>query len=428
MNPGAALASVLDPGSEMAYRNRPVAASVQSVNTENNIMQVKTGGSGTPKVGIPHPFLSPNAWIRAYPDTGATVLLHERAEEQAFVALGYYRDTDQANERRATESVVPSGKTRKMLPGEIEAMSSGWGNVYLNQRGDVELRSKLQWMRISMDNLEIKSHAQTHIREISGKANPPGLSFVINNEERFGLTKRTTVTPAIENYIGPQGVPPALPPFSPILGGGSPVFTKEYVRNISTKIAPLTPALVPLCDYREGSYVVTDQGIPDIIPIATVPPVVGPYRFRGRHFVVPNPPAAPAIPFTALDYGMDLLGNVGVVAPLTGSINIAAPAPTAPPGGQINMSASNGFTFLCGPGALGFKVLSVGPLILASPIPPMVASFTSPPKPIAKVGDNVAILIDMIAPLIASTLPGAPCVGLSPGLAVPAGIILLSPP
>lgn len=428
-NPGAIFANLLNPGAEFAYRTRPVAASVTAVNTENNLMTVKTGASGNPKVGVPHPFLSPNAWIRAYPDTGATVLIHERAEEQAFVSLGYYRDTDSSQERNATEAVVPSGKTRKMSPGEIELMSIGMGNIYLDRRGNVELRSKLTRMVISNDNLEIKARAQTHVREIGGKVNPPGLAFVINNEERFGMTKRTLVTPAIESYISPVSVPPAIPPFSPVLGGGTPNFTKEYVRNISVKLAPGTPALVPVCDYREGSYVVTDQGIPDIVPIATVPPIPGPFRFRGRQFVVPNPPGTPAIPFTALDYGMDLLGNVGVTVPATGSFSLAAAAPGPPPAGLINMAAANGFTFLSGPGAGGFKVLSTGPLILASPIPPLVASFTSPPKPIAKVGDQVAILIDMIAPLIgAIPLVGGPCFPLTPGLAIPAGIILLSPP
>jgi len=389
--------AILDENS-FSYRVRPVPARVTSVNPENDTMAVDGyAGSGTHTMGVLHPYMTANSWIRTYPEPhNSVVMIHEQAGQPNYVPMSYFHASIDSTRRNSATALIPTGNYRKMRTGEIELSSSGQAQLYLSKRGDVEVRAGLVRTNMSMDRMEIKSRAPTHIREMSGKTDY--LLPLLGDEERFGLVKRAT-----------PGAPPPLTKYG-ILGapypsfvGTAPVWPKEYMRVINTRAAPMTPSIIPVCDYREGTVVIDNMGAPDLIPILTVPPVPGPFRFRGKQYVVPG------VGF--LDYGMNQLGSVGVSLPASpgASLNVTVPS------GGINLQSS-----------LTTTLTSTGGVTMTSPAPfvvagaPIMLNTPGAGVPVAKLGDIVMINLAVLAPLILDST-GNPCKPASP--ATPAGNI-----
>ena len=397
-----AIADLLKPDSSEAYRSKPVSGVVVTVNTDNDMMTLDAFGSGTPTVGVPHPYASQNSWIRCYPESGSSLLIQERAEDRSFVAIGYYRDAPFSSERAGTDALLPTALRRKMYVGEIEIASRNQGQIYADRRGNLELRSGLMRSSINQDRLENVAYTGTHIREVSGRTLAvPGMT----DTEHFGLIKRSPVNVAFEAYFGG---PESTIPTTPFKNVGSPVMGKEYVRNISTRAAPGTPSMIPVVDHREGTTVVTDQGLPDLVPIGTWPPVKGPFRFRSRWFVLPNASVGATAPYTALDVGMDLQGNVGVNLPIEGNFRLGV---TGAQGGAIDIAAGYSWSLLVG--AKGMQTTSAGNVSLKAPF----IQYDTPGggSPVARVGDTVEINL----PALAATL--------APYFVAPNGPVTLSP-
>lgn len=429
-NSGKAIEDLLKGDTADSFRTRPVSCTVSTVNTDNDMMTVEAFNSGTPTVGVPHPYTSLNSWIRCYPDSGASMLIAERAEDRTFVALGYYRDSPFGAEREATDALLPTAMRRKMYVGEIEIASKNQGQVYADRRGNLELRSGLMRHHINQDRLEEVAYTGTHIREVSGRQ--IGIQG-LTDQERFGLIKRSPVNAAFEAYFGG---PESKAPTTPFRNVGSPVMGKEYVRNISTRAAPGTPSMIPIVDHREGTTVVTDQGLPDLIPIGTAGtggPVTGPFRFRSRWFVLPNASTSAPAPFTYLDVGMDLKGNVGVNLPVEGNLRISA---VGPQGGAIDIAAGTSWSLLVG--AQGMKTTSAGNVTQTAPFiqfnTPGGSATVPGASPVSRVGDLVNIDCQMLAAALAqflqATQVGTPLIPVAPlqlpgaSISVQAGTIL----
>lgn len=430
---GKLIDDLLKPDTSDSYRTRPVSGTVTTVNTDNDMMGVEAYTSGTPTVGVPHPYTSLNSWIRCYPETGASLLIAERAEDRTFVAIGYYRDSPFATEREGTDAVLPTSMRRKMYVGEIEIASTNQGQIYADRRGNLEMRSGLMRHHINQDRLEEVAYTGTHIREVSGRqVGIPGLT----DQERFGLIKRSPVNAAFEAYFGG---PESKLPTTPFRNIGSPVMGKEYVRNISVRPAAGMPSLLPIVDHREGTTVVNDQGAPDLVPIGTAGsggPVTGPFRFRSRWFVLPNASTSSVAPFTCLDVGMDLKGNVGINLPVEGNLRLSV---VGPQGGAIDIAAGASWSLLVG--AQGMKTTSAGNVAQTAPFIQFNTPGGSPTvpgaSPVARVGDLVnidcallaAAIAPLLAPLITATALNSPCVPTPspldpPPLSVAAGTVL----
>lgn len=417
-NAGASIDALLKGDTADSFRTRPVSGTVSNVNTDTDMMRVDAFASGTPTVGVPHPYTSPNSWIRCYPETGASLLIAERAEDRTFVALAYYRDAPFSSERDNTDSLTPTSMRRKMYVGEIEIASKNQGQIYADRRGNLELRSGLMRQSINQDRLENVSYTGTHIREVSGRQiGVPGLT----DQERFGLIKRSPVNAAFEAYFGG---PESKLPTTPFRNIGSPVMGKEYVRNISTRPVAGGPSLLPVVDHREGTTVVTDQGAPDLVPIGTFPPVTGPFRFRSRWFVLPNTSTSAVAPYTCLDAGMDLKGNVGINLPVEGNLRVSV---AGPQGGAIDWVAGTSWSVIVG--AQGMKHQSAGQVSWKAPFFE-IDTPGKPASPVARVGDGVSIDLGILADLLASMLiapnGGGPCLPATPGSTDPQQICWVS--
>lgn len=395
-----AFKNLLNPDTQ--YTEKPVSSQVQSVNTENDLMVVDAGSSGTPTVGIPHPYIGPNSWFRFYPEAGSPVLVQQRAEDHSMVSLGYYRDSSSTATREATDAEIPTFTRRKMYIGEFELSSLKQGQVYGDRRGNLEFRSGLMNMGINQDRLEIGAYTGTHIRKVSGSTVATGASLA--DQERFGLIKRSPVNPAFEAYFGG---PESTSPTTPFQFVGSPVYGKEYVRNISTRPTSGAPSVIPVVDYREGTTVVTDQGIPDITPIATIPPTKGPYRMRARWFTLPNASISTVGAFTSLDIGMDLSGNLGIALPDAGNLRLSV---AGSQGGKIDVVAGNSWSFLIG--TQGYKLTTSGSMTENC----QYKEVNTPggALPIARVGDSVSIDLAILATFIAPYLHDSNLAPLTP--------------
>lgn len=404
------------PDTSASYRSKPVSGQVASVNTENDTMRVDAGSTGTPTTGIPHGYSGPNSWMRFYPEPGTGVILQERAEDRSFIATGYYRNADSTEARDATDAEIPANMRRKMYVGEWELSSIGQGQAYADRRGNLEFRAGLMRLHVNQDRLETSSYAGTHIREVSGRTIAVGSG--LNDQERFGLIKRSPVNVAFETYFGGPDAPTATSPFQ---NGATAVWGKEYVRNISTRPTSSAPSVLPIVDHREGTTVVNDLGQPDLVPIPTLPtPVKGPFRFRSRWYVLPNASTMASAPYTSLDVGMDLAGNVGVSLPIAGNLIVSV---AGGQGGAIDFVAANRYGLTVG--AQGIKTVTSGPSLHTA----QMFQFTTsePSLPVARVSDTVSIDLAILATAIAPLLHDsnqAPLVPVLPGpVSVVAGTI-----
>lgn len=424
MNPSLVLQNLTSGDSSFdKWYNRPLTTQVAATNPENDTMQVGSlEGAGSPTIGIPHPFMSPNSWIRAYPETGSFALMHIKAESPDWVPLGYIRDTASVSRRDATKAIIPFDRYRKMYEGEIQISSKGNADLYLSQRGDLESRSGLITQTLSMDKYEIKSRAPTHIREIPGKvASPlPGLG----DEERFGLIKRS--------IKGDENFQTWFPIYSAYVAPPAIALAKEYVRIIKTRFGPATPSLAPVIDIREGTIVLDDQGIP--VPVGAAN-VIGPLRMDAKYHTNP---------LESFRVSVNQLGNVGVGWPATtvgfgfnmqmptASVNINVGVSwTQAVGGIINMSSigasswkSGGILDLTAGGVATLKgsqtLLGLAPTQSVARGPAIPPPVTVPPVP-PLLGDPVGysdlitanLFLDALAAALAPkiTSPGTPYVG-----------------
>lgn len=400
------------PDTSASYRSKPVSGQVVSVNTENDTMRVDAGSTGTPTTGIPHGYSGPNSWMRFYPEAGTGVILQERAEDRSFIATGYYRNSDSTEGRDATDAEIPANMRRKMYVGEWELSSIGQGQAYADRRGNLEFRSGLMRLQINQDRLDTSSYAGTHIREVSGRsvAVGPGL----NDQERFGLIKRSPVNVAFETYFGG---PDATTATSPFQNGAAAVWGKEYVRNISTRPTSSAPSVLPIVDHREGTTVVNDLGAPDMVPIPTLPtPVKGPFRFRSRWYVLPNASTLASAPYTSLDVGMDLAGNLGVSLPIAGNLTVSV---AGSQGGAIDFVAANRYGLTVG--AQGIKTVTSGPALYTAQM--FQFSTATQALPVARVSDTVSIDLAILATALAPLLTDSTNAPLKPVIPGPVSVV-----
>jgi hypothetical protein len=380
---------------EFTHQNRPIAARIDSVNVDRDQMRI-SGNSVNTEAGILHPFYSRNAWFRAYPEAGSVVTAHAQAEDPGqYAILSYYRNSSTEGRRLQTDANIPADTYRKMYQGELEVSSIGKAQTYWSRNGDLEHRAGLITQRLSHDGLEIKAYAPTHIRQILGySAKTPAVQYIAD-EERFGATKRSIGNPYLSKYIGPTSgnVVPAFPS-----SGVGIDYHKEYVRVMYVRPTIGTPSALPLIDYREGSVVVNDLGLPDTQPIVAVPGVIGtslvpPYRFRGKYFTIglPTAPGAPSPPSNMLDFVMSsATGSVGVSLPATGGLSVSAPLGIGMQAvGPIQMQSGAGVSITT---ALGLSVTTPGATSITSSLT-KIGSAASVPLPALRVGDPIQVIL-----------------------------------
>lgn len=159
----------------------PYGGQVNTGSTDSEQADINTYG-GIRKVGILQPYISSNSWIRVNPESGTSVVLQHRADTKDPQIVGY---EDRKTDQRITDYKAGLGFYRPLREGEIDIMSKGGGNLFLSDRGSVEIRGGPVVEVLSKDKLEISSKAPLMRRALH--LNKPG---ELGDEERLGVVKR----------------------------------------------------------------------------------------------------------------------------------------------------------------------------------------------------------------------------------------------
>lgn len=163
------------------FYTRPYVGQVRSFSDSEDRIRV-AAPTGEVSISLSHPFLSSNSWIRAIPETNASVWLHARQDNRRVGMLGYINDTI-AN--RLTDFKTGSGVYRSLKQGEIEINSYGVSGLYARRDGTLELRGGLVYGELSHPRLESWMRAPLHTRRLHLNQDS-----AIGDEERYGAVRR----------------------------------------------------------------------------------------------------------------------------------------------------------------------------------------------------------------------------------------------
>jgi len=166
------------------------------------------------------------------------MIINSRADSgEPFVAAYIAEDSSQAQ----IDSTYERNQFyyRRLREGEISLASPGIAEQHMARGGTVSHRAGPLTQVMSVERLEIVSKAPTVItRALDHTLNE------ISSEIRFGVAKRVNTRDSTQDKfikVTPEGT-------------ATPVFAKEYLRNVQSKASPFT-----LVDHREG-HVIDDSG------------------------------------------------------------------------------------------------------------------------------------------------------------------------
>lgn len=163
------------------FKTKPYLGQVRSYDDSQDKIRV---ASPTGEINIPlaHPFISANSWIRAIPETNASVWLHHRHDNRRVGMLGY---TNDVLSTRVDDFGKGTGMWRRLKQGEIEINSFGVSGLFAAKDGTLELRGGLVYGELSHPRLESWMRAPLHTRRLTYN-----VDNAIGDEERYGVVKR----------------------------------------------------------------------------------------------------------------------------------------------------------------------------------------------------------------------------------------------
>lgn len=220
---------------EQQYAVRPYGVVSTASNPERDSITY-LGPKGGRTVPVTHPYLGPSSWIRVMPERNTRMILNSRADSgETFTSAYMAEDSAQGLIRSTYED--HRFFYRRLQEGEIDITSTGLAGAHFSKDGTLSLRGGPLTSVLDVPRMEVNVKAPTHIhRALDNNVSE------ISSETRFGVVKRFTDTEQ------PQELWVKVTP-----EGGSEVFAKEYLRNISSKAPPYT-----LVDHREGHVVAND--------------------------------------------------------------------------------------------------------------------------------------------------------------------------
>lgn len=213
------------------FKTKPYLGQIRSYDDSQDKVRV---ASPTGEINIPlsHPFISANSWIRAIPETNASVWLHHRHDNRRVGMLGY---TNDVLSTRIDDFGRGTGVWRRLKQGEIEISSFGVAGAFFGRDGTLAVRGGLVYGELSHPRLESWMRAPLHTRRLS-----LNVDNTIGDEERYGVVKR---------YKDEKAVIP-----SPIKNDDG-TLRKEYYRDLkfTTKSDPKNPRY--LTRLHEGNVI-----------------------------------------------------------------------------------------------------------------------------------------------------------------------------
>jgi hypothetical protein len=139
-----------------------------------------SGGSRT--VPLVMPFDGTGSWIRSIPESGSTVLVGMRSDNEDVSFIRYLNDNPEvklASYRRQKSLYRP------LQPGEHEIHSTGLAQSYYSARPVLEQRGGLIRSWLDQDRMESGQKAPLHVRQLWEHR-----SNLMGDEERFGVVRR----------------------------------------------------------------------------------------------------------------------------------------------------------------------------------------------------------------------------------------------
>lgn len=183
---------------ERDFQNRqgligPFEGLIEEIVSREDTVGISYGPTRNRRMPIQHPFIGSNSWIRSVPDIGSRVLMQNRFDTgQAEV----FKTLPIGSLDRATSYFDQQSTYRELNPGEHDIASQGFGSIYLNRRGGIDMFAGAGVnRRMQRDNLEIIEQAPTHREQLFLWS--PG---TIGDEQRLGIVKRWK-TPIEEFFV-----------------------------------------------------------------------------------------------------------------------------------------------------------------------------------------------------------------------------------
>jgi len=206
----------------------PIRGVVKQVLPDFEAIEVDMGlETGFTRLGVRHPYVGPNSWMRVMPEASTEVLTLQRGDTPLNTIVGYFSSDPDSN---VASFEADQQLYRPLNPGEMEMMSNGRAYLFLGKGGDVETRGGTIRQELSQSRLELRSIAPTYARKLH--TSPP---YTVANEERFGVVKRpdTIFKNSMQQYI-------KLP---------TTEFAVEYSRWLNNRLG------VPIIEHQEGDIV-----------------------------------------------------------------------------------------------------------------------------------------------------------------------------
>lgn len=173
--------NIARPTSQDNFESKTFDGSVTSVNPGEESVNFD-GPTGPDTTRVPHPMLSPDAWIRALPQQGSRLLLTPLAGSIRRASSGYYS--------RAVSEYIAAYKAgrgiyKPLSPGEWDLMTQKLAHIYGSSNGPLLLRGGPIQQELNPQKLTLRSRAPTHVRELHQK-----LDSEIVDQENFGVVVR----------------------------------------------------------------------------------------------------------------------------------------------------------------------------------------------------------------------------------------------
>lgn len=188
------------------------------------------------KVTIRHPFVSVNAWDRAMPEIGSTVLTTYSPDTNDSIMDGYFITKPSESVSSYSEG---NSLYRELSSGELDRMSSGMAYTFHGNRPVKESYAGLVGYRLDGDYNTFYEEAPLFVRELHQNE-----VATIKDTYRLGVVRRPTSSVETRLFTVPLG------------DGVVGAFAKEHTLVLATKVGLLL-------DYREGN-VIDDMGISTI--------------------------------------------------------------------------------------------------------------------------------------------------------------------
>lgn len=144
-------------------RDQAFGVYVNSTSIENEITIVSFYGSAARQMNVPHPFISPNSWIRGMPEAGSSMSAGYRADEAAPQAFSYIQ---RQVEKKIQAYRDGKGNYRSLYPGELEFNSVGLAQTHYSRRAIQDSHAALVSSWLDMDNLLVGDRGPLHIKSL----------------------------------------------------------------------------------------------------------------------------------------------------------------------------------------------------------------------------------------------------------------------